>query len=199
MHTSASIKLLFQMILHMATIWNYNYVYSFFLPVSSPLPTTRRFHSPSLSSSFPFSTTSSLAQRDAVSFFKLYYSTKISNPSQDEAEILGIREWPQQSKTKDWSEKTTDNQPLIRYILKGSGSLTIQDNENGSDGTVKQTRFSTGNLIEVDGPCSLNWMIDDDCDGVILLTPGFEQGGLFIGAIVAMVVMFGVLISGVAI
>jgi hypothetical protein len=42
----------------------------------------------------------------------------------------------------------------------------------------------------------LKWTIDDDCESVILLTPGFEQGNLFVGAIVAMMVMFGALISG---
>lgn len=174
--------------IHMATIWNY--VYSFFLPISSS-PTTIppcRFHT--LSSTF-----SPFIRRDASSVI-LYYSTKISNPSQDESEILGIREWPQQSKTKDWSEKATDDQPLIRYILKGSGILTIVDDDTDSDTIVKKTTFSTGNLIEVDGPCSLKWTIDDDCESVILLTPGFEQGNLFVGAIVAMMVMFGALISG---
>lgn len=173
--------------IHMATICNY--VYSFFLPISSsPTKTPCQFHTPS-STIFPF------IQRDASSVI-LYYSTKISNPSQDESEILGIREWPQQSKTKDWSEKATDNQPLIRYILKGSGSLIIVDDDEDSDTIVKKTKFSTGNLIEVDGPCSLKWTIDDDCDNIILLTPGFEQGKLFLGAIVAMMVMFGALISG---
>ena len=111
---------------------------------------------------------------------------ELSYPSQDECVSLGIREWPQQTKSKSWTEDASDGQVLLRYILQGKGSLVV-------DG-VQAKPFGVGTLVDVTGPASLEWNLEGGED-VILLTPGFEQGGAFLGVVAAMIVLTGALIA----
>lgn len=107
-------------------------------------------------------------------------------PSQEEAVELGIREWPQQTKSSPWTDEAQEGQTLVRYILQGSGTLIV----NGGD----SKKFATGMLMEVEGPVSLEWKKDDgeDC---IILTPGFENGGLFVGAFLGFMAMVAALVA----
>lgn len=116
----------------------------------------------------------------------LHATPKYTMPSQEESVDLGIREWPQQTKSSSWDEEAKEGQTLVRYVLQGSGSVTV----NGQ----AAKKFMTGMLMEVDGPASLQWNKDDGED-VILLTPGFENGGLFAGALIGFVAMVGALVA----
>ena len=134
---------------------------------------------------------SSKKQNQSVSTPTTLYasSSSFTNPTQEQSVELGIREWPQQTKTQsNWEEEVKDGETSIRYILQGSGDLTI-------DGE-KPKNFSTGMLIEINGPASLSWTKKGK-DDVIILTPGYEQGGLLAGAALTLITLCGVLIAGV--
>jgi len=107
-------------------------------------------------------------------------------PSQQESEDLGIREWSQQTKSSSWTDEATEGQTLVRYILQGSGVLYV-DGESSK-------KFNVGMLVEVEGPVKLDWEKDVEED-VIILTPGYESGGLFAGALVGFVAMVGALVA----
>jgi hypothetical protein len=49
---------------------------------------------------------------------------------------------------------------------------------------------------QVNGPASLNW-VKKSSDDVIILTPGYEQGGLLAGAAFTLIALCGALIAGV--
>ena len=125
-------------------------------------------------------------------------AAKFSYPTQDESVELGIREWPQQIKTERiWSEHVKEGKQLVRYILQGSGKVTVlvDRTKEGNDGGLVN-EFNTGVLVEVDGPAELVWIKSDtDDDDIIILTPTYEQSGLFIGAIAGFVVLCGGLIG----
>lgn len=112
-------------------------------------------------------------------------TVEFSYPSQDECVSLGIRDWPQQTKSKPWTETASEGQVLQRYILQGKGSLVV-------DG-LQSTPFGVGSLVDVTGPASLEWNSEGG-DDVILLTPGFEQGGAFLGVVAAMIALTGALV-----
>ena len=117
----------------------------------------------------------------------LHATTKYTMPSQQESVELGIREWPQQTKSSpSWTEQASDGQTLTRYILQGSGSVSVNEES--------PKKFNVGMLMEVEGPASLEWQKDDG-DDVIILTPGFENGGLFVGALAGFVLMVGALVA----
>ncbi len=118
----------------------------------------------------------------------LYASPKFTMPSQEESVELGIREWPQTTKNDEtWSEQAAEGQTLVRYILQGSGTVTI-DNET--------KKFNTGLLLEVECPASLEWKKDVSLsEPIIILTPGFENVGLFAGALVGFVALCGALVA----
>jgi len=111
---------------------------------------------------------------------------KYNMPSQQESEDLGIREWSQQTKSSSWTDEATEGQTLVRYILQGSGVLYV-DGESSK-------KFNVGMLVEVEGPVKLDWEKDVEED-VIILTPGYESGGLFAGALVGFVAMVGALVA----
>lgn len=112
-------------------------------------------------------------------------SPKYSMPSQEESESLGIREWPQQTKTSAWKDEVSEDQTIVRYILQGSGTLYV----DGSN-----AKFNTGMLVEVEGPATLEWDKNDGED-VIILTPGYETGGLFVGVIIGFIGMVAALVA----
>jgi uncharacterized cupin superfamily protein len=90
----------------------------------------------------------------------------ISSPSLDQAAEMGVRDWPQQLKKGTWSEQVPEGRMLIRYILDGTGTLQV----NGG----KRTTVGPGALIEINGDASVEWKASDE---MIILTPGFEEGG----------------------
>ena len=114
---------------------------------------------------------------------------RTSVPSQAKCEELGIREWPQQSKQGSWSENVPPENSLFRYVLEGSGSLELED---------QAPSVTPGTLVEIqEGSPELRLDWKSDTEEMILLTPGFEQGGVFLGVIAGILVLFGVLLSGV--
>ena len=117
----------------------------------------------------------------------------ISVPSQAKCEELGIREWPQQSKSGSWNEAVAPENSLVRYVLEGKGSLEIT--QGGDESQVIQV--NPGSLVEI-GPgtpdLQLEWTSGEA--EMILLTPGFEEGSIFLGVIAGIIVLFGVLLSG---
>ena len=121
----------------------------------------------------------------------------IQTPSSEEAASMGIREWPQQVKSKGMSrsEEVNTDTNVVRYILDGRGTLEICKVEEDAKPTRREctTIVEPGTLIQVQGPATLHWTVLDE---MIVLTPGFEEGGLFAGVIVAVLALFGALMVG---
>jgi len=114
-------------------------------------------------------------------------SPEFSVPSQERCVELGIRDWPQTTKSgESWSEEVQEGQNLTRYILQGSGTVSVNS---------VNKKFNVGVLLEVEGPASLEWKRDASSDSVIILTPGFENGGLFAAALVGFVALCGALVA----
>lgn len=122
---------------------------------------------------------------------------KISKPSSDEAAQMGIREWPQQLRQGTWTEFVTLDKTVVRYILNGSGSLKSTDEDQA---ITKITPLVPGTLVEVTGTATLEWKANDkdgkEEEGLIVLTPAFEEGGLFLGVAVVVIAIFGALLGG---
>lgn len=112
----------------------------------------------------------------------------VTNPSPENAADMGIRDWPQQLKEGNWNEEAKDGQTLVRYILDGTGVL----NTEASDLGTKSYKLTPGTLVEITGQTSLNWKANDQ---LIVLTPGFEEGGKFIGVLVIVLLTFGALLG----
>jgi hypothetical protein len=137
---------------------------------------------------------------------------EISTPSQSKCETLGIREWPQQSKKGSWTECTTttsdddedSSSSLVRYVLEGTGTLKINNNsnnnnndDNNDDNKNNKIIIKPGTLVEIGGNnVELEWTCDDDCQEMIILTPNFEEGNIFIGVLGGIIILFGILLSG---
>eukprot|EP00977_Amphora_coffeiformis_P028128 scaffold34700_cov256-Amphora_coffeaeformis.AAC.4 len=135
------------------------------LSAFAPPPTTSRSNNNSNSRRRRLAATTALFGRSVISR---------STPSQAECESLGIREWPQQVKKRGpWTETAAVDTELVRYILQGEGSLVIVDDDG------KPTRVQPGTLLRITGPATLQW--DVSSVDMILLTPGYEQGGLLLG------------------
>mmetsp|Transcript_6470 Transcript_6470/g.7433 ORF Transcript_6470/g.7433 Transcript_6470/m.7433 type:complete len:190 (+) Transcript_6470:142-711(+) len=156
-------------------------------PKSSSLKrSTQMSHANSKRERIPHSLTCTRIKKASAS--ALCASPKFTMPSQEESVELGIREWPQTTKNDEaWSEQAAEGQTLVRYILQGSGTVTI-------DNDVEKP-FNTGLLIEVEGPASLEWKKGAMSDPIIILTPGFENVGLFAGALVGFVALCGALVA----
>jgi hypothetical protein len=105
----------------------------------------------------------------------------------DDAAMMGIRDWPQQSKQGQWSESCAEGQTLTRYILDGEGTVLI--NDEGSPQTV-----GPGTLVEVEGPSNLSWQ--SATPEMIILTPGFEEGGKLLAVAGVLVLVCGALLAG---
>jgi hypothetical protein len=113
----------------------------------------------------------------------------ITLPSPDEAASMGVRDWPQQSKKGFWTETASEGQTLVRYVLDGTGYVKID-----ADETSKQTtQLAPGTLIEITGEATLSWNTPGE---MIILTPGFEEGGKLLGVAAALIVVCGALIAG---
>jgi hypothetical protein len=116
-------------------------------------------------------------------------SYKLSTPSQDESVALGIREWPQQVKSGSWSENVRKSETLTRYVLEGTGIVIII-----TEYDRKTINISTGSLLEVTGPTSLEWKAGTA--EMIILTPGYEEGGKFVFVAAMLFLLTGALVSG---
>jgi hypothetical protein len=121
--------------------------------------------------------------------FVLTAQISTSSPSQVEAEDLGIREWPQQVKRGRWSEEAKNGQTLSRYILEGEGIVFIAD-----DKARKETKkLRVGTLLEVKGPALLEW--EATSPELIVLTPGFEEGGKFLAVAGSLIALTAALVA----
>jgi hypothetical protein len=89
---------------------------------------------------------------------------------------MGIRDWPQTFHKTSWSESISEGQIATRYVLDGNGRVNINYFDNNGREASRKDRVYPGTLVEVDGEATLNWEVDGD-NGMIILTPGFEEGG----------------------
>jgi hypothetical protein len=116
---------------------------------------------------------------------------RFTMPSQSEAESLGIREWPQQARSKgSFEEVSREGQTLVRYVLDGEAKVTVAKENIPQKETFL---MRPGSLLEVRGEAKLTWQVVSE--EIILLTPGFEQLGLFAGVILGLVMVMGALIA----
>lgn len=120
-------------------------------------------------------------------FFLTPAATKVSTPSPDEAAAIGIREWPQQTKSGTWQERGRN---LIRYVLDGEGFLSYDD---------KRTKVGPGTLVEVDNEDEEESELIWECTtpSMIILTPGYEEGGKLLAVGLALAVLSIALVAGV--
>mmetsp|Transcript_4753 Transcript_4753/g.12075 ORF Transcript_4753/g.12075 Transcript_4753/m.12075 type:complete len:281 (+) Transcript_4753:3-845(+) len=138
------------------------------------------------------------------------FEVNVQTPTQEEAESFGIREWSQQAwqqgtfiETAAASDATTTT---TRYVLEGEGQLTVVSssatttiaatNENDNDNKKQVVKLRPGTLVEVTGGgggVQLDW--DITSKEMILLTPGFEEIGLFVGVLVGFVGLVGALVT----
>lgn len=124
-------------------------------------------------------------QRRASTQMRLAASVDVSKPSPDQAVAMEVRGWPQQLKKGNWSEQVPEGKTKIRYILDGTGSLSVI-----GGGTIN---VGPGTLIEISGDASIEWVASGE---MIVLTPGFEEGGKLLIVTAAFVVLCGSLIAG---
>ena len=113
---------------------------------------------------------------------------EITFPTPDDAASMGIRDWPQQFHSSTWTDTVSEGSIATRYVLDGKGRLTIDYyDDNGEMQRIKNQRVYPGTLVEVDGEANLLWEVDDEKEGIIILTPGYEEGGklLIVGGILA--------------
>ena len=112
---------------------------------------------------------------------------EVKTPSQEEAESMGIREWPQQAKSKgSFVESCEEGKTLVRYVLDGQSTVEITQSEEEPSQTIS---MRPGSLLEVTGEATLSWEVTSN--EMILLTPSFEQVGIFSGVALALVVLLG--------
>ncbi|GAX26567.1 hypothetical protein FisN_21Lu075 [Fistulifera solaris] len=116
---------------------------------------------------------------------------RFTTPCQSEAESLGIREWPQQARSKgSFEEVSREGQTLVRYVLDGEAKVTVVKQNIPQKETFI---MRPGSLLEVRGEAKLTWQVESE--EMILLTPSFEQLGLFTGVILGFVMVMGALIA----
>lgn len=114
---------------------------------------------------------------------------EITFPTPDDAASMGIRDWPQQFHSSTWTDTVSEGSIATRYVLDGKGRLTIDYyDDNGEMQRIKNQRVYPGTLVEVDGEANLLWEVDDEKEGMVILTPGYEEGGklLLVGGILAL-------------
>jgi len=96
---------------------------------------------------------------------------------------MGIREWPQQFRESKstWTDSVPEGGIATRYVLSGKGRLSIDYyDEGGERRRIANRRMYGGTLVEVDGEAELTWEVDEGEEGMIVLTPGYEEGGLLL-------------------
>ena len=133
------------------------------------------------------STSVSNRYRPTSDLFATNKPVEITFPTPEEAASMGIRDWPQQFHSKTWSDRVSEGDIATRYVLDGKGRLTIDYyDDNNVKQRINNQRVYPGTLVEVDGEANLLWEVDDE-NGMIILTPGYEEGGklLIVGGILA--------------
>jgi len=122
-------------------------------------------------------------------------SLDVTTPTPDEAAALGARDWPQQFKNADWSESVPADRSVTRYILSGRGTVSSSSSDGGGgSNSNKPRKIGPGTLIEITGPTQVDWTVAEG-DEMIVLTPGYEEGGLLLGVAGALAVLCGVLVA----
>jgi len=117
----------------------------------------------------------------------------VTTPTPDEAAALGARDWPQQFKNADWSESVPADKSVTRYILSGRGTVSSSPSDGSGSGNNSR-KIGPGTLIEITGPAQVEWTVAKG-DDIIVLTPGYEEGGLLLAVAGALVVLCGVLVA----
>uniref|UniRef100_A0A7S2VDB0 Altered inheritance of mitochondria protein 24, mitochondrial n=1 Tax=Entomoneis paludosa TaxID=265537 RepID=A0A7S2VDB0_9STRA len=138
-----------------------------------------------------------MRQRSLKAFrLNLSPSDIVRSPSQEEAVELGTREWPQQLKKGTWTESISVGQSLVRYVLEGSGSveiISLEEGDGSDDATAMAEQSSLrvqvrpGSLLEIAGEATVSWTTTSE--EMIILTPGYEEGGNLIFAAAALLVL----------
>jgi len=118
-----------------------------------------------------FKTLNKVHQRFGTSLASSGGNIVISSPTPENAADMGIREWPQQTRSGTWQETVQENDTVIRYILEGTGILCIKTSD-----TVKKSSVGPGTLVEASGQCDLIWEVKGNQE-MIVLTPTYEEGG----------------------
>ena len=113
----------------------------------------------------------------------------VSTPSQDEAVARGIREWPGILKKGAAFDEPRAPFGTTRYVYGGRGTLVATPADGGDAQTVA---LAPNVLVEVQDECSLSWTVDEE---LTLLTPDFEQKGLFVGVAASLIAVFGFLLA----
>jgi hypothetical protein len=93
-----------------------------------------------------------------------------------------------QSTKESFKKKSSQDGSLVRYILDGTANVQVTTMVD-----KKQVVVSPGNLLEVKGEATLKWQVTSE--EMILLTPGFEQTGLFVGVLIGSVLVLAALIA----
>mmetsp|Transcript_23800 Transcript_23800/g.33282 ORF Transcript_23800/g.33282 Transcript_23800/m.33282 type:complete len:180 (+) Transcript_23800:129-668(+) len=121
-------------------------------------------------------------------------SVDVSAPSPEKAAEMGVRDWPQQLRQGEWEEKVESGTTLVRYVLDGKGVVeTTTYDDNGSNSN--RISVGPGSLVEVTGEAVMSWKASTG--EMIILTPGFEEGGKLAGVALAMIVLCGALVAGI--
>ena len=122
-------------------------------------------------------------------------AVEITFPTPEEAASAGIRDWPQTFHPSSWSEAVAEGQIATRYVLDGKGRVSIDYYDDNGRQASRKDRVYPGTLVEVDGEATLLWEVDGD-EGMIILTPGFEQTGTLALALGFFVIFCAGLLAG---
>ena len=122
------------------------------------------------------------ASRSCTARCAVSLSLTLSQPSQSEAESLGIRDWPQTATSSELVDECADG--ALRYVLEGTGSVCADGDE--------PVAVAVNTLVRVDGGGTLRWVPDDE---LVLLTPEYKGPNLLpfaAGFVVLMVALVAV-------
>lgn len=129
--------------------------------------------------------------------FSSSFDVNVETPTQEEAEALGIREWPQQARPQGAFQEisTSSDTTTSRYVLDGLGQLTVVSTTKTSPDSNKRivVPLRPGTLVEVTGDAEMTW--DVTSEEMIILTPEYEQIGVFLGVLAGLIVLVGILVS----
>ena len=92
-------------------------------------------------------------------------------------------------KSGDWTEQVKDGNTITRYILDGTGTVSISSDND----STQLSAVGPGTLVEVTGRASLQWSTREE---IIVLTPGYEEGRLLLTVALTLIAMTILLISG---
>ena len=123
------------------------------------------------------------ASRSSTARCAVSLSLTLSQPSQSEAESLGIRDWPQTATSTELVDECADG--ALRYVLEGTGSVCADGDE--------PVAVAVNTLVRVDSATTLRWVPDDD--ELVLLTPEYKGPNLLpfaAGFVVLMVALVAV-------